>query len=51
MLMSLGHVPERAVVVFTSATLPAVAAMAIVPVASGCESGIPLLPPEACWIR
>ena len=51
MFGSLGQGPVRAVVVFTSATLPAVAAMAIVPVASGCGSGMPLLEPDACWTR
>ncbi|HXQ69175.1 MAG TPA: hypothetical protein VN844_01745 [Pyrinomonadaceae bacterium] len=51
MFGSVGHVPESGVVDFTSATLPAVAAMAIVPVASGVGSSDPLLPPEACWTR
>lgn len=46
-----GHVPESGVTDLTSATLPAVAAMAIVPVASGDGSGAPLLPAEACWTR
>jgi hypothetical protein len=51
MLGSLGHAPVIGVVVFTSATLPAAAAMAIVPVASGCGSALPLLAPAACWTR
>lgn len=46
-----GQAPESGVVDFTSATLPAVAAMAIVPVTSGVGSKAPLLPPEACWTR
>ena len=46
-----GHEPESGVVVFTSATLPEVAAMATVPVVSGVGRGAPLVPPEACWTR
>jgi len=51
MFGSFGHEPERGVVDLTSATLPEVAAMAMVPVASGVGRGAPLLPPEACWTR
>ena len=51
MFGSVGHEPESGVEVFTSATLPEVAAMAMVPVASGAGSGAPLAPPEACWTR
>ena len=51
MFGSLGQRPVRAVVVLTSATLPAAAAMAIEPVASGCGSVMPLLAPAACWTR
>jgi hypothetical protein len=40
-----------AAVDFTSATLPEVAAIAIVPVASGVGSAVPFVPPEACWTR
>lgn len=46
-----GHEPVSAVVDFTSATLPAVAAMAMEPVASGVGRGAPFAPPEACWTR
>ena len=51
MFGSVGHVPESGVVDFTSATLPEVAAMAIVPVASGVGRRAPLAPPDACWTR
>ena len=51
MFGSVGHEPESGVVVFTSATLPEVAAMAMVPVASGVGRGVPFVPPEACWTR
>ena len=51
MFSLLGHEPESGVVVFTSATLPDEAAIAIVPVVSGVGSGAPLVPPEACWTR
>ena len=46
-----GQAPFSAVVVFTSATLPAVAASAIDPLASGEGSAIPFAPPEASWTR
>jgi len=48
---SLGQVPLSGVVVFTSATLPAVAASAIDPLASGEGRATPLAPPEASWTR
>jgi hypothetical protein len=51
MFGSLGQAPVSAMVDLTSATLPAAAAMAIVPDASGCGNGTPLLAPDACWIR
>ena len=51
MFGSLGQAPLSALVDFTSATLPEVAAIAIVPVASGVGSADPLLPPEASWTR
>ncbi len=44
---SLGQAPVRAVEVLTRATLPAEAAMAVVPVTSGAGSSAPLLPPDA----
>ena len=51
MFGSVGQEPVSAVVDFTSATLPAAAAMAIVPVASGCGKARPLVELEACWTR
>jgi hypothetical protein len=51
MFSLLGQAPVSAVVDFTSATLPEVAAIAIVPVASGVGSADPFVPPEACWTR
>ena len=47
MLESLGQVPDSAVVVLTSATLPDPAASEIDPVASGAGRVAPLVPPEA----
>jgi hypothetical protein len=46
-----GHAPERAAVVETSATFPAAADSAIVPVASGVGSAA--VPPAPCasWTR
>jgi hypothetical protein len=46
MFGSFGHVPVSAVEFLTSATLPELAAIAIVPVASGDGNTTPLLPPE-----
>ena len=44
-----GHAPVSAVVVLTSATLPAVALMLIEPAASGAGSGLtPLALPASC---
>ena len=51
MFGSAGHGPVSAVVDFTSASLPAAAAIAIVPVASGWGIGLPLLAPAVCWTR
>ena len=47
----LGQVPERAVVVLTSATLPAVAFIAMPPVASGVGSVAPPPDPAASCTR
>jgi len=47
---TVGHEPVRAVVLFTKATFPTVALIAIVPVASGVGSVTPLVPP-ACLIK
>jgi hypothetical protein len=47
MLAPDGHAPDKAVVVLTNATLPAVAAIAIVPVASGVGNGFPMAAVEA----
>jgi len=46
-----GHEPESGVVDRTSATLPEVAAIEMVPVASGVGRVAPFVPPEACWTR
>jgi hypothetical protein len=46
MLASPGQLPASAVATLTSATLPAVALIAIEPVASGAGSGV--LPPAPC---
>ena len=46
MFGSFGQAPVSAVEFFTSVTFPEPAAMAIVPVASGADRVIPLLPPE-----
>ena len=44
-----GHEPDRAVVVLTRATLPAVAPMLIEPVASGVGSELtPFALPDSC---
>jgi mRNA-degrading endonuclease toxin of MazEF toxin-antitoxin module len=44
-----GHEPDRAVVVLTRATLPAVALMLVVPVASGVGSELtPFALPAPC---
>ena len=51
MLSLLGHEPVSGVVVRTSATLPDVAAIAMVPVASGVGRFAPFVPPEASWTR
>ena len=48
---TVGHAPDSAVVEDTSATLPAVAPMAIVPVASGVGSALVPPVPCACWTR
>ncbi len=44
-------VPVSEVVLFMSATLPAVAAMAIAPVASAMGKLTPEVPPELSWIK
>src|SRR5205085_2240488 len=44
---SVGHAPLSAVVTLTSATLPAVPDMAIVPVVSGVGRGDPMAPPPS----
>jgi hypothetical protein len=49
--MEFGQLPVRAAVLFTSATFPAVAAIATKPIASGAGMFAPLLPPDACWIK
>jgi hypothetical protein len=46
-----GHDPDNAVTEFTNATLPAVADMAIVPIASGVGSAVVPPLPTACLIR
>jgi hypothetical protein len=46
-----GHEPESGVVDRTRATLPEVAAIAMVPVASGVGRLAPFVPPEDCWTR
>lgn len=45
MFASVGQEPVKAVVFLTRATLPAPAAIAIVPIASGVGRDAPLLPP------
>ena len=51
MLLLPWQAPVNGVDTLTSATLPAVAAMAIVPEVSGVGSNAPLLPPEVSWIK
>jgi len=51
MFVSFGQAPLSTVEFLTSATLPDVAAIAIVPTASGAGSATPLLPPELSWIK
>src|SRR3954471_3747157 len=51
MLASIGQIPESDVVVFTSATLPAVPDMLIAPIASGVGNTAPPPAPAASWIR
>src|SRR5512146_1752512 len=46
-----GHAPLNAVVLLTSATLPAVALMLIEPAASGAGSGVFPPVPAASWTR
>ena len=46
-----GQLPLRTVALLTRATLPAVALMAIVPIASGVGSGVVPPEPAACCIR
>jgi O-acetyl-ADP-ribose deacetylase (regulator of RNase III) len=47
----LGQAPLSAVVLFTNATLPAVAAMLMLPVASGVGRLVVPPPPAASWIK